>query len=145
MLLLLWLGAFQASSSTKPEPESVPDLEAVSKAYDAAISRRDLNALGKILAPKVVFTTATGRVMEREAVLEMLGKPDTHYETVESSDVVRRVSGAVVIETGRVKIRGKRKGQAVDEVQRYTDVWQKLDGRWQLIAEHTSLMSMNGK
>jgi ketosteroid isomerase-like protein len=51
------------------------------------------------------------------------------------------LAGNVVVETGLVKVRGKRKGLPIDEVQRYTDVWQKLDGRWRLIAEHTSLLA----
>ncbi len=138
MLMLLWVAWGQAAPA---EPlEAMAELAAVSKAYDTAISRRDMAALEKILAPGAVFTTATGRVMERAAVLEMLAQLDTHYETLESGDIRRRINGNVAVETGRVRVRGKRKGQPVDETQRYTDVWQKTDGRWRLIAEHTSLV-----
>jgi ketosteroid isomerase-like protein len=135
LLLVAWGQAAPA------EPlEAMAELAAVSKAYDTAISRRDMAVLEKILAPGAVFTTATGRVMERAAVLEMLAQPDTYYETLESGDIRRRINGNVAVETGRVRVRGKRKGQPVDETQRYTDVWQKTDGRWRLIAEHTSLV-----
>lgn len=138
MLMLLLVAWGQAAPA---EPlEAMAELAAVSKAYDTAISRRDMAVLEKILAPGAVFTTATGRVMERAAVLEMLAQPDTHYETLESGDIRRRINGNVAVETGRVRVRGKRKGQPVDETQRYTDVWQKTDGRWRLIAEHTSLV-----
>jgi len=137
LLLLLAFGQTIHANGTKIV---LAEVEAVSKAYDFAITQRDLPALESILAKAAVFTTATGRVMERPAVLEMLAKPDTHYESVESQDVVRRLAGNVVVETGLVKVRGKRKGLPIDEVQRYTDVWQKLDGRWQLITEHTSLL-----
>lgn len=138
LLLLLAFGQTIHANGTKIV---LAEVEAVSKAYDIAITQRDLPALESILAKAAVFTTATGRVMERAAVLEMLAKPDTHYESVESQDVVRRLAGNVVVETGLVKVRGKRKGLPIDEVQRYTDVWQKLDGRWRLIAEHTSLLA----
>ena len=138
LLLLLAFGQTIHANGTKIV---LAEVEGVSKAYDIAITQRDLPALESILAKAAVFTTATGRVMERAAVLEMLAKPDTHYESVESQDVVRRLAGNVVVETGLVKVRGKRKGLPIDEVQRYTDVWQKLDGRWQLIAEHTSLLA----
>ncbi len=138
MLMLLLVAWGQAAPA---EPlEAMAELAAASKAYDTAISRRDMAALEKILAPGAVFTTATGRVMERAAVLEMLAQLDTHYETLESGDIRRRINGNVAVETGRVRVRGKRKGQPVDETQRYTDVWQKTDGRWRLIAEHTSLV-----
>ena len=138
LLLLLAFGQTIHANGTKIV---LAEVEAVSKAYDFAITQRDLPALESILAKAAVFTTATGRVMERAAVHEMLAKPETHYESVESQDVVRRLAGNVVVETGLVKVRGKRKGLPIDEVQRYTDVWQKLDGRWQLIAEHTSLLA----
>ena len=138
LLLLLAFGQITPADGAKVV---LAEVAAVSQAYDIAITQRDLPALESILAKAVVFTTATGRVMERAAVLEMLAKPDTHYESVESQDVVRRLAGNVVVETGLVKVRGKRKGLPIDEVQRYTDVWQKLDGRWQLIAEHTSLLA----
>ena len=143
MLMLLLVAIGQAAP---PEASNAAaELEAVSKAYDAAISRRDMAALEKILAPGVVFTTATGRVMDRSQVLEMLAKPDTHYESVESGDIRRQITGQVAVETGRVRVRGRRKGQPVEETQRYTDVWQKLDGRWRLIAEHTSLVPLEKK
>jgi len=138
LLLLLAFGQTIHANGTKIV---LAEVEAVSKAYDFAITQRDLPALESILAKAAVFTTATGRVMERAAVLEMLAKPETHYESVESQDVVRRLAGNVVVETGLVKVRGKRKGLPIDEVQRYTDVWQKVDGRWRLIAEHTSLLA----
>ena len=138
LLLLLAFGQTIHANGTKIV---LAEVEGVSKAYDIAITQRDLPALESILAKAAVFTTATGRVMERAAVLEMLAKPETHYESVESQDVVRRLAGNVVVETGLVKVRGKLKGLPIDEVQRYTDVWQKEDGRWRLIAEHTSLLS----
>jgi ketosteroid isomerase-like protein len=39
-----------------------------------------------------------------------------------------------------VRVRGIRNGKPVNETQRYTDVWLRQDGRWQLAAEHTSLV-----
>lgn len=143
MLMLLLVAIGQAAPPGASN--ATAELEAVSKAYDTAISQRDMDALVKILAPGVVFTTATGRVMDRAAVLEMLTKPDTHYESVQSDDIRRRITGEVAVETGRVRVRGRRKGQPVDETQRYTDVWQRMDGRWRLIAEHTSLVPQEKK
>lgn len=115
------------------------ELEAASKAYDAAVSKADIRALDGLLLPAVVFTTATGRVMDKKAVLAMLASPDTRYESVESDKVERAITGDLAIETGRVRVRGIRNGKPVNETQRYTDVWVRRDGRWQLAAEHTSL------
>lgn len=116
------------------------NLEATAAAYDLAVSKADVAALETILAPEVVFTTASGRVMDKKAVLAMLGSPDTRYESVMSDQVVRTVSGDTAIETGRARIKGMRRGQPVNEIQRYTDVWIFRKGRWLLLAEHTSLL-----
>jgi ketosteroid isomerase-like protein len=116
------------------------NLEATAAAYDLAVSKADVAALETILAPEVVFTTASGRVMDKKAVLAMLGSPDTRYDSVMSDQVVRTVSGDTAIETGRARIKGTRRGQPVNEIQRYTDVWIFRKGRWLLLAEHTSLL-----
>jgi ketosteroid isomerase-like protein len=116
------------------------NLEATAAAYDLAVSKADVAALETILAPEVVFTTASGRVMDKKAVLAMLGSPDTRYDSVMSDQVVRTVSGDKAIETGRARIKGTRRGQPVNEIQRYTDVWIFRKGRWLLLAEHTSLL-----
>jgi len=116
------------------------NLEATAAAYDLAVSKADVAALETILAPEVVFATASGRVMDKKAVLAMLGSPDTRYESVTSDQVVRTVSGDTAIETGRARIKGMRRGKPVNEIQRYTDVWILRKGRWLLLAEHTSLL-----
>jgi ketosteroid isomerase-like protein len=116
------------------------ELEAATAAYDQAVSKADIPALDKLLLPGVVFTTATGRVMDKKAVLAMLASPDTRYESVESDQVNRKITGDIAIETGKVRVRGTRHGKPVNETQRYTDVWLRQDGRWQLAAEHTSLV-----
>ncbi|NBU75689.1 MAG: nuclear transport factor 2 family protein [Planctomycetes bacterium] len=116
------------------------NLEATAAAYDLAVSKADVAVLDTILAPEVVFTTASGRVMDKKAVLAMLGSPDTRYESVMSDQVVRTVSGDTAIETGRARIKGVRSGKPVNEIQRYTDVWILRKGRWLLLAEHTSLL-----
>ncbi len=123
-----------------PWADPKAELEAASAAYDRAVSKADIQVLDKLLLPGVVFTTATGRVMDKKEVLAMLASPDTRYETVESDQVNRKVTGDLAIETGRVRVRGIRNGKPVNETQRYTDVWVRQDGRWQLAAEHTSLV-----
>lgn len=123
-----------------PSADPKAELEAATAAYDRAVSKADIPALDKLLLPGVVFTTATGRVMDKKAVLAMLASPDTRYESVESDQVNRKITGNIAIETGRVRVRGTRHGKPVNETQRYTDVWLRQDGRWQLAAEHTSLV-----
>ena len=123
-----------------PSADPKAELEAATAAYDRAVSKADIPALDKLLLPGVVFTTATGRVMDKKAVLAMLASPDTRYESVESDQVNRKITGDIAIETGRVRVRGTRHGKPVNETQCYTDVWLRQDGRWQLAAEHTSLV-----
>ena len=55
-----------------PWADPKAELEAASAAYDRAVSKADIQVLDKLLLPGVVFTTATGRVMDKKEVLAML-------------------------------------------------------------------------
>jgi ketosteroid isomerase-like protein len=52
-----------------------------------------------------------------------------------------RVYGNTAVETGRSTMVGQDRGKAVPRENRFTRVWVMTDGRWQLVANHYSLMT----
>jgi ketosteroid isomerase-like protein len=52
-----------------------------------------------------------------------------------------RVYGNTAVETGRSTMVGQDRGKAVPGENRFTRVWVMTDGRWQLVANHYSLMT----
>ncbi|MBA3715387.1 MAG: nuclear transport factor 2 family protein [Pyrinomonadaceae bacterium] len=49
-----------------------------------------------------------------------------------------RVYGDAAVVTGRWASKGTRKGKTFDDNERYTTVYVKRDGRWQIVSDHTS-------
>ena len=52
-----------------------------------------------------------------------------------------RVYGNTAVETGRSTMVGRDRGKAVPRDNRFTRVWVMTGGRWQLVANHYSLIT----
>lgn len=102
--------------------------------FDAFI-RRDVAALGRLVADDFISTNHDGTVEDKEGVRAAIGKGDYVVDSIETGDVKVRVYGKTAVITGRSvwagEVRGiKYKGVAV----RHTQVWVKRRGRWQPVA-----------
>ena len=96
--------------------------------------RGDRMAFDRIVADDAVMTYGNGKVGNKsEAMAEIKAPADSSY-SLTSDDVQVRVFGDTAIATGRVTEKGTFNGQNVNSQSRYTDVWVKRNGRWQVVA-----------
>ena len=63
------------------------------------------------------------------------------YQSITTAEVRVRVYGNAAVETGRSTMVGQDRGKAVPRDNRFTRVWVMTGGRWQLVANHYSLMT----
>jgi hypothetical protein len=95
----------------------------------------------RVEAEEFIFTDAGGRVTTKKQDLEGLKQPPnpdvklTAYD-VDEMKVLLYDKTAVV--TGRVTTKRLVKGQPTTSQSRFTDVFVWRDGRWQLVAGHSS-------
>ena len=116
----------------------------VLRQWDEAFERRDMEALGRILAEDFTLTNAAGQVVDRNQYLVSIVKaPDMLQASGGSEDVHVRVFGETAVVTGRSPVKGRPGGRAlvVPGQYRFTDVYVKRDGRWQAIASHSTSQS----
>ncbi len=123
-----------ASQNSKAEQEIMK----ANKEYDEAILRRDPAVFDRLMADDFFYTSSDGEVVTKAQELTNVKSGDTKYESAQSHDVQVRVYGDAAVVTGRWKSKGIRKSKAFDENERYTTVYAKRGGRWQLVADHTS-------
>lgn len=96
--------------------------------------RGDRAAFDRIVADDAVMTYGNGKVGNKsEAIAEIKAPADSSY-SLTSDDVQVRVYGDTAIVTGRVTESGTFNGRNVNSQSRYTDVWVKRNGRWQVVA-----------
>jgi ketosteroid isomerase-like protein len=103
-----------------------------------AMLRGDAQALGGLLAADYVGTGARGRVRTKGEVVAQYRAGAVKYESLTEDDVQIRIHGSAAVVTGRTRSKGKEEGKSFGGEHRFTRVWVERQGRWQLVAWHSS-------
>lgn len=126
--------------SEKPHtPEELePALKEASNKYDEAIKKGDSIAFKKLLAEDYLSTNAQGEIHSREQDIAFMFDPDLKMENISTEDKKFRVYRNFAVETGQYNVNGTYKGEEFTESGRYTSTWRYKDGKWKMVADHTS-------
>jgi ketosteroid isomerase-like protein len=97
----------------------------------------DRATIEAILAPEWSVTDTTGQVLTKEQVLqETFGSTDRSIQAMVIDEVRVRTFGDTAVATGRTRATGSYRGTSASVVLRFTDVFVRRDGRWQVVASH---------
>ena len=94
----------------------------------------DIAALDRILANDLTYTHSTGRVDTKTTLLASLRSGELKYEMIEPENVEARVYGDAAVVTGRATMAVQSRNQKSSFQIRFTDVYVKRHGRWQMSA-----------
>lgn len=127
----------------RPGPPSSEDAKAEVRRAEAAridaILRNDAAALERLLADALVTTLDAGDVKSKAEELDANRAGARNVESWEASDVAIRVYGDAAVVTGRTAVEDSFRGEGRRRFTfRFTHVWARLGGRWQLVARHIS-------
>lgn len=103
-----------------------------------ALMRRDRAMVGSILAEDYILTTSRGNLVDKPRAMADLGSPDLAVESCEIDDVNVRVYGGAAVVIGRSSVTGQLGDQDLSGRFRYTRVYARRQGRWQIVAAHLS-------
>ena len=113
--------------------QAVRDLE---HRYSDAVMRQDVAAIGNLLADDFVATSSRGQIRDKAKEIEDIKpSPDFKMEGFSLDDIDVRLFKDTAIVTGRSTLRVAFKGQSNTSAFRYTRVYVKRDGRWQVVAQ----------
>ena len=101
----------------------------------------DTLALRRIYADDFLGIGPTGVVRNKADVIADFTSHALTYQSITTAEVRVRVYGNTAVETGRSTMVGQDRGKAVPRDNRFTRVWVMTAGRWQLVANHYSLMT----
>jgi ketosteroid isomerase-like protein len=133
LALLLMTTAVAAGPETSgPTVDEVKKLDA--QLNDAAV-KRDTATMARHTADEYLLTDPTGEVSDKKAMLEGFNSGAYGFESFTDSDVKARVYGDTAVVTGRTEIKGKVMGQDISGPYRFTRVYARSEGRWQMAAE----------
>ena len=123
-----------ADKNSKAEREAAK----INEEFDKAIVSRDAAAYERILADDFIFTSSDGMVTDKAQELAKVKSGDLKFESAKSDDVRVKIFGKTAIVTGRYTAKGTSKGKDFTFAERYTAVFVKRNGRWQMVSEHAS-------
>ena len=143
-LMLSTVSPTNAQQHSAPMPDAARTAQAVQQQDQERIRAQiagDPGALRRIYADDFFGIGPTGVVRNKAEVIADFTSHALTYQSITTAEVRVRVYGNTAVETGRSMMVGHDKGKAVPRENRFTRVWVMTDGRWQLVANHYSLMT----
>ena len=101
-----------------------------------ALLKGDASANERYLADTYVFTDPDGMVMDKTRMIADLKSGDLKFESSKVDDMKVRGYGDAAVVTYGTTDKGTYKGKDLSGRYRWTDVFVKRNGRWQIVATH---------
>jgi len=98
----------------------------------------DVATLDRIYADDFIGVGPSGTVRTKPQVLLDFTSGDLKFQSITTEEVQVRVYENTAVETGLSTMVGQDRGKAVPRDTRFTRVWIKQKGHWQLVANHYS-------
>jgi ketosteroid isomerase-like protein len=98
-----------------------------------AMAAKDVPTLEAVLADDLIYTHSSARLDTKESLIGAMVSGATVYTGVEPSDVKAQDLGDSVVLTGIAQIKVVSNGTPNAFGVRFTDVYARRDGRWQMV------------
>jgi ketosteroid isomerase-like protein len=139
MIVLALAVAAWAQTWAQPKGGSVAEeLISLENSWNAALVKRDWAFIDRILADDFVATNMDGIVKTKAQSLASLKSDETVITSEVADDFRVRFYGDTAVVTFRNAEKSQLKGKDTSVQERVTDIWVKIAGRWQCVAEHAS-------
>jgi hypothetical protein len=142
-IVLACFSIFTAQTKEWPSPKPTKtetELMQLERDIGGANVRRDKAFFERIEADEFIFTDSAGGLTTKAEDVASLDKPAGEFKLVsyDVDDMKVRVYGNTAVVTGRTTTKLQSKDREVINRSRFTDVFVKRRGRWQLVAGHSS-------
>ncbi len=144
MLLLVAAPTLALSQTNDKKPDAAKnntggveqELMRLEKDSAAAAVKGDTTFLDRHTAANYIGTDPIGGVADRAMMMAGAKAGDPKFESLDLDDLSVRMAGKdAAVVTGRATVKGKLKnGMDISGQYRFTDVWVRQDGHWQLMA-----------
>jgi uncharacterized protein (TIGR02246 family) len=136
-----WIGGGIAQASAAAPAGSKEDqVLQVEQQRERAQEASDIATLDKILADDLIYCHTGGRIDTKASMLDTLKKFPGRYQKITLSDTKVRIDGNMAVINGSIDFTTTGGGRGVSTQHALTTiVYEKRDGRWQMISEQSTL------
>lgn len=136
--LALCLFASFAIRVPAQEKSDAAAIRALESKWIDAYKQRQIATVASLLADDYVITLEDGSTYGKVGFISY-NAGSLRVDVAEVSDLKIRLHDNIAVVTAAYHERGVLAGKPYDYHDRLTDVWMKINGKWQLIASHYSL------
>ena len=126
------------------DEQTVSAVLAAEAAWAAAYRTLDLAALESMMADEYAIIQPGGEIVDKAATLASLRSGQRHWQVATSDDHHVQIYGEAAVVRGRWIGKGVNHGVSFDYQARYFCVWVKRAGRWQMVADQSTEIVVDG-
>jgi hypothetical protein len=116
-----------------PNDPLPPDLVSASAEFDKAQITSDGATLERILGEELLLIAGSGRVESKADFIKDFTAPGFKLDPFTILEPVHKVRGTIAILGGVVLFKGMEDGKPFSQRIRFSDFWEKRNGRWQVV------------
>ncbi|GAB3506491.1 hypothetical protein GCM10027341_39630 [Spirosoma knui] len=128
LCLLLFVQLVRAQSG---DEKAVLDVE--KQRFDAQVNK-DQAVMNKVLADDLMYTHSNGNTDGKQAFIQAIVEGKSNYMGLQPQEQKVRLYGNTAVVNGVVQVKMNNNNQPTEFKLRYTDVYVKKSGQWQLVA-----------
>lgn len=141
--VLLVVGApLQQRPNQPSESAAVAELSRLEKIWNEAYVHADADALITLCADDLVVTMSDMKVLNKDESLAILRSGRVKFQRYETSDLRIRVYDTSAVVTGLLQRTRLAQGKETKDEWRFTKVYIRTAGKWQVVAWHASTAAL---
>lgn len=110
------------------------ELKRLDSLWDDILMQQDVPAIKQLLSDDYISINPYGGINNKEEEIAAMTRGDFLYESIQTSEVNVRVYGNTGVVLGRLRMKGRFRGEPVTGDYRYSDVYVKREQGWQVVA-----------
>ncbi len=132
-------GLVSAPHASAQEQSDADTVKAMELKWTESYKQRQVAILSSLLAEGFVITIEDGSTYSKTGYISHTAEPGVQVQVAEMSDIKVRMHGNTAVVTGAYHEVGTSDGKRYEYRDRFTDVWMKMGGKWQVVASHYSV------
>ena len=127
-----------ALANNSQESGDIAELSKLEQVWNDAYVHGKVEPLEQLLADDLIVTMTDMAVLTKAQSIGLLRSGHLKFPRYETSDIRIRVYGDAAVVTGRLQRTRTVSGKNVDDDWRFTKVYVRRSGKWQVVAWHAS-------